>query len=271
MKPSLHSLLISCLFQAIFLTFTARNNCVDATAAAFLSITRAQVHSSPLLNLSSSSPSLLSHRLVIETSCSISQLRGVSTGSRLFSENDNSSGVGFGQKEDKKPPKKVRPSDSSSTPMVPIETADTTKQVVLSIPASKVKTGALKFYLQIFIVGERNTPVKGSWTLNTNDKDGASASTLDVYYRDGTGMFSVIVSESSIVVERNGKRPSLEYLLQESVILHGLLDEVEAVAYGKDDEGKLIDKEKRLLLFDDDEDNNAINKAREKLPAKKAQ
>ena len=87
---------------------------------------------------------------------------------------------------------------------------------------------------------------------------------LDLYYKDGTGMFSVGVKETSIQVTRYGERPSLEYMLQESVFLHGILDEINQIAFETED----IDKEKRLIQFADD---NIIDKAREALPARKAE
>lgn len=129
---------------------------------------------------------------------------------------------------------------------------------VLDIPANTVKIGPLKFYLQIFLVGEQNKPVKGAWTLNQNDDRG----TLDMYYGDGTGMFSIDLKEYGIAVQRYGQRPSLQYVLQESVLLHAMLDELNQIAFEVDD----IDQDKRLLQF---ADPKALSKVRESLPARK--
>jgi hypothetical protein len=129
---------------------------------------------------------------------------------------------------------------------------------VLDIPANVVKIGALKFYLQIFFVGEQNKPVKGSWALSQNEARG----TLDMYYADGTGMFSIDLKEYGIKVQRYGQKPSLQYLLQESVLLHCMLDELTQIAFNVDD----IDQDKRLLQFPDE---LALSKVRESLPARK--
>lgn len=82
------------------------------------------------------------------------------------------------------------------------------KQVV-DLSAANVKVGPLKFFLQIYLVAEQNKPVKGAWLLNNNEKNGL----LEMYYKDGTGMFSVDIQESHIRIFRNGQRPSLEYVL----------------------------------------------------------
>ena len=128
---------------------------------------------------------------------------------------------------------------------------------IIDLPASTVKIGALRFFLQIYLVGEQNKPTQGSWVLSNNEPE-----SLQMYYKDGTGMFSVDLKEYGIQIVRHGQRPSLEYALQESVMLHGVLDELNAIAFETDD----IDVEKRLLQFPDTE---AISKARESLPARK--
>eukprot|EP00980_Cylindrotheca_fusiformis_P027821 scaffold22560_cov135-Cylindrotheca_fusiformis.AAC.32 len=129
------------------------------------------------------------------------------------------------------------------------------KSIIL-MPGS-VKPGALKFFLQIYLVGQQNIPSQGSWALNNNDEN----QSIDMYYKDGTGMFSLGIKETGISVDRYGGKPSLEYVLQESVMLHGLLDELNEVAEADD-----IEREKRLIQF---KDSDAVEKARESLPARK--
>ena len=121
-----------------------------------------------------------------------------------------------------------------------------------------MKPGALKFFLQIYLVGQQNLSSQGSWALNNNDEN----ESIDMYYKDGTGMFSLVIKDTGLKVDRYGSRPSLEYMLQESIMLHGLLDELTQVAEAED-----IEPEKRLIKFQDAE---AISKARETLPARKA-
>ncbi|KAG7340409.1 hypothetical protein IV203_023952 [Nitzschia inconspicua] len=130
-------------------------------------------------------------------------------------------------------------------------------KVILEIPTTNIKIGPLKFFLQIFLVGEQNNPLPNSWVLNQNDE----TQTLDMYHTDGTGMFSIDIKEYGMTVKRHGQAPSLQYQLQESVMLHALLDEVEGIAFAED-----IDVEKRLLQLKED---NALQLARETLPARK--
>ena len=86
-----------------------------------------------------------------------------------------------------------------------------------------------------------------------------------MFYQDNTGMFSLSFLENAIVVDRYGPKPSLQYVLQESVLLHGVLDELYSLAFeGEED----IKDEDRLLQLNAPGD--AIDKARELLPAKKA-
>lgn len=127
---------------------------------------------------------------------------------------------------------------------------------IINLPASAVKIGALKFFLQIYLVGEQNKPAKGAWVLSNND-----SGTLDMYYQDGSGMFSMSFEDYSVKVTRYGGKPSLQYVLQESVMLHGVLDELNSIAFPDD-----IEQEKRLLQLSDPE---LISEARQVLPARK--
>lgn len=129
--------------------------------------------------------------------------------------------------------------------------------LLLDMPAT-VKVGSLKFFLQIYLVGQQNNPSQKSWTLNNNEE----TDTIDMYYKDATGMFSLDIKENGIKVDRKGQKPSLQYVLQESVMLHGLLDELSEIAEVED-----IEQEKRLIQFNE---LDAVAKARESLPARKA-
>jgi hypothetical protein len=134
-------------------------------------------------------------------------------------------------------------------------------KTIIDIPARDVKIGALRFLLNIHLVGEQNKPEPKSWMTRQGDELGD----LQVYYQDGTGMLSIQFQEYGIKMVRFGENPSLRYQLQESVLLHSILDELSNVAFGVADDG--IEKEKRLLILQDD---NAIDNARATLPAKKA-
>jgi hypothetical protein len=134
-------------------------------------------------------------------------------------------------------------------------------KTVIEIPAKDVKIGALRFLLQIHLVGEQNKPVTKSWMTRQGDEAGD----LQVYYQDGTGMLSIQLQEYAIKMVRYGERPSLQYQLQESVLLHSVLDELSNVALGVADDN--VAQEKRLLQLLDD---SAIESARAKLPARQA-
>jgi len=138
---------------------------------------------------------------------------------------------------------------------------------VFEIPTKTIKSKPLRFYLQLFLVSQQNTPVKGSWSLATNEED---TDRFDLYYADGTGLVSFSLDDMfGIRVKRQGKRPSLQYMLQESVLLHNFLDELEQIAFGTgdDDDDTDIDDEKRLLQFSD-ENKDILSKVRENLPAR---
>ncbi|GAX11498.1 hypothetical protein FisN_22Lh191 [Fistulifera solaris] len=130
--------------------------------------------------------------------------------------------------------------------------------VIIDIPAKNVKVGALRFLMQIYLVGIQNEPAPKSW-LTKQGGDGD----LQVYFKDGTAMVSIDFQENGVKVRRFGDAPSLQYMLQESVLLHGILDELNNVAVEVDD----IEQEKRLLQLNEPDD---IQKARFKLPARKA-
>lgn len=132
-------------------------------------------------------------------------------------------------------------------------------KTLIDLPANDVKIGALRFLLQIYLVGEQNKPSPNSWFTKQGDEGD-----LQIYYTDGTGMLSIEFQEYGIKIVRNGQEPSLQYVLQESVLLHGVLDELDNVAFGVEE----IDEEKRLLRLKDEE---SIIKARETLPARKEQ
>lgn len=126
---------------------------------------------------------------------------------------------------------------------------------VLNIPVDNIKPRPLRFFLQIYIVGQQNSQDSQSWLPRESEEGG-----LQVYYKDGTGMCDICLDANNIKIERHGQRPSLEYLLQESVMLHGVLDELNTVAFEVDD----VEESKRLLVLNE----NAIEKARESLPAR---
>ena len=127
---------------------------------------------------------------------------------------------------------------------------------IMDIKCDSVKNGGLRLALGLFLIGQQGTPVKGSWKANQ-----ASDGVLDMYYVDNTAMFSVHITDKLIFVDRYGS-PSLQYQLQESLILHRLLDEINTLAL----EGEEVEAENRLLVLSDPE--NVLKDARSKLPAR---
>ena len=130
---------------------------------------------------------------------------------------------------------------------------------VLEIPVKSMKRGGLRFVLGLYLVG---LPDKGTWTPNQAGDD----SGLDMYFKDGSAMFKLVLDDDAVRVDRYGTRPSLAYMLQESVVLHGILDELHSLCSDDDDDG--IESVNRLLLLEDPGD--AIEKARAALPARRA-
>ena len=128
---------------------------------------------------------------------------------------------------------------STNTPLVAIVT--------------NVKIGGLRFALGLQLVGMQDN---GMWKPNET-----SSSQLDVFFKDGSAMFSIKLRDDAIRIEREGT-PSLAYVLQESLILHKVLDELNTLAT---DGG--IEQQNRLLQLASE---SAIEDAREKLPARQA-
>ncbi|KAL7555547.1 hypothetical protein ACA910_013028 [Epithemia clementina (nom. ined.)] len=143
-------------------------------------------------------------------------------------------------------------------------------KVVFELPATNVKVGPLRFYLQMFLFSGdiSNSPVQNAWLTQQGEEDGE----IQAFYHDGSGMLTIRLSSQNILVTRKGKSPSLAYQLQESVLLHQVLDELQSVASGNFQDGndetpRSIDPSRRLLQLASDD---AIQSARKSLPARKA-
>eukprot|EP00591_Stephanopyxis_turris_P009451 CAMPEP_0195518348 /NCGR_PEP_ID=MMETSP0794_2-20130614/12699_1 /TAXON_ID=515487 /ORGANISM="Stephanopyxis turris, Strain CCMP 815" /LENGTH=177 /DNA_ID=CAMNT_0040647297 /DNA_START=182 /DNA_END=715 /DNA_ORIENTATION=- len=138
---------------------------------------------------------------------------------------------------------------------------------IFSIKLSSIKIGGLRIALALHCIGQTNTPDKNTWMANKAE-DGV----VEMWYNpDQSAMFSITLSETdggSIEVDRHGPRPSNVYQLQEGLQLHKLLDELEFLAFGNpEDAEEEIKDEDRLLRL---EEEDAIDKARKKLPARGA-
>jgi len=136
------------------------------------------------------------------------------------------------------------------------EEADPNRALLFEIPVESIKIGSLRLALGLYLVGKQNTPSKNSWRANQS-----SESTLHMIFGDQSAMISITLKPKAIVVSRhtNGIRPpSLVYQLQESVLLHGILTELETLTFGEDGgEIRLIELEKA-----------DIDKARSTLPTR---
>ncbi|KAL3781267.1 hypothetical protein HJC23_012817 [Cyclotella cryptica] len=128
---------------------------------------------------------------------------------------------------------------------------------IIEIPAKSIKKGGLRFALGLHLIGLQNTPDSGSWRANQQ-----SETVLEMHFKDNSAKFEVVLEDSCIAVDRYGQ-PSLAYLLQESVILHSVLDELGSLAFGGE-----VEKENRLLQLD--ESATTIEKARKVLPTRQA-
>lgn len=127
---------------------------------------------------------------------------------------------------------------------------------LLSIPVESIKPGGLRLFLMFYLMGMQNTPAPGSWRADTQPSK--EVYVLDMYYQDRTGALTLTLSEKQITIDRIGSTPSTSYLMQESVIINGILEELQECATQND-----IAEKDRLLLLPEPQD--AIEKARDSL------
>jgi hypothetical protein len=117
-----------------------------------------------------------------------------------------------------------------------------------------IKPGGLRLFLMFYFMGMQNTPDRGTWQANQPSSDDY---VVEMFFRDATAMLSVELLEEEVRITRCGSVPSTAYLMQESVIVQGIFDELDQMA---SDES--INREDRLLV---PVPSNAIDMARGSL------
>ena len=155
----------------------------------------------------------------------------------------------FGFERDENPSESLQQSDN-------IDSVPQPSTRVIEIPVTSIKRGGLRFALGLHLIGLEQA--KETWRPNQS-----SDNVLDMYFiKDNSAMFQITIDDDGIRVDRYGK-PSLQYLLQESVVLHGVLDELNTLCF----DGEIAVGNRLLQL---EEPGDAIDKARAILPARRA-
>ena len=126
---------------------------------------------------------------------------------------------------------------------------------LLELSADRIKPGGLRVFLMLYLMGMQNTPDRRSWSV---DQPTEVDHAINYHYHDRTAALMIRLTNSTIILDRFGSTPSLSYMMQESIIVDGLLDELSRCAF--DDQ---VANEHRLLLLPEPKD--AIEKAREAL------
>ena len=141
-----------------------------------------------------------------------------------------------------------------------------------------MKVGGLRLWLFLNMMGQLNTPDHKTWKANQVTDDYENKNILEMFYKDTTGAIIVHFSEAdndsdpgtmdgqnktntkinAISIYRFGTTPSMNYMMQESHVLLGILNELDKIVHEGD-----IKPEDRLLVLEEPYD--AIEKARELL------
>lgn len=121
---------------------------------------------------------------------------------------------------------------------------------IITIPAKTMKMGGLRLYCNLYLMGLQNTPEPNCWKASKSDD-----SEVNLRYVDLSGSIIIQFSEECITVDRLGSSPSNKYLMHESMILNGFLDELNAIVY----EGDVSDENRLLTL---PEPGNQLDEAR---------
>jgi len=83
---------------------------------------------------------------------------------------------------------------------------------------------------------------------------------LDYRYRDGSAILSILLKDDEVAIERTAfPNPSTSYVMQETVVVNGVLDELHQCAFDES-----VTETDRLLLLPD-RHKGAIEEAREAL------
>jgi len=123
---------------------------------------------------------------------------------------------------------------------------------IITVPSKSMKAGGLRLYCNLYLMGLQNTPEDGCWKASKADD-----SEVNLRYKDLSGSIIIRFADDGITVDRLGSAPSNKYLMHESVILNGFLDELKAIVFDGD-----ISEANRLLTLVDDND---IEKNREAI------
>jgi len=176
--------------------------------------------------------------------------------------------------------------------------------LLFRIPAKQMKPGGLRLFLMFYLMGMQNTPDRMTWradqrlmsvNVSPSNIEGFDDETSDddldppeekqyilemLYETDRSGVLQIELRPSSkrqkqaeIRIYRCGSRPSTSYLMQESVIVDGVMDELQNICgehssmktltpSDSDPNDPEIAPEDRLLITDPP---NAIQVARESL------
>jgi hypothetical protein len=120
---------------------------------------------------------------------------------------------------------------------------------IITIPAKTMKSGGLRLYCNLYLMGVQNTPERKCWKASCVDN-----SEVNLRYTDLSGSIIIQFTDDGITIDRLGSAPSTKYLMHESIVLNGFLDELHEIVYG----GEVSPENRLLTLVDVD----VIEKAR---------
>jgi len=98
---------------------------------------------------------------------------------------------------------------------------------ILTIPVDAIKPGGLRLFLMFYLMGLQNTPEPKSWVANQPSTEDY---VIDFWYHDKSAVLTITLEEDRISLTRVGSSPSTAYLMQESIVAQGILDELQTMA-----------------------------------------